>query len=300
MTIGISTGTRGRLRPLFGAILLLTLFLTASLPAAGQAKIFTKKARIADFPIKTVKVVMSGNAILDLALQKEMTERWYLSPYEFCSVDDFNRLESDPNYYFLRFVLRPSDPGLVFLSLMKGGTLETRQTTDTRYELVRLPFAPEGMGSAREYIFLGAFLEILQQYVEDAIAADRLGYLGLWSQNKLLKMSGLTILIADEDISPEGRLRAEQTGGAITVVETDEADAALLEGADNTLVSFCVSPYEPSLRAHCYDMLIRTDTGELYRFSRHRYTSEGKRGFGAAEINMLHNILSRNADRSDK
>ncbi len=300
MTIGINTYTRGARRPLFTAVLLLVLLLTTSLPAAGQAKIFTKKARIADFPVKTTKVVLSGNALLDLALQEEMTERWYLSPYEFCTADDFKRLESDPNYYFLRFVLRTSDPGLVFLSLMKGGTLETRQTTDTRYELVRLPFAPEGMGPAREYIFLGTFLEILQQYVEDAIAADRLGYLGLWSQNKLIKMRGLTILLADEDISPEGRERVSEIGGAITVVGAEDADAALLEGSPDTLVSFCVSPYLPGLRAHCYNMLVRTDTGELYHFSRHRYSSENRRGFGAAEVSMLHNILSRNADRSDK
>ena len=69
--------------------LVLAAFLTLPAPVSGQAKqakIQTRKVKLSDFTTKTTKVVLSGGALFDDALQEEMARRWLVSPYEFCSV----------------------------------------------------------------------------------------------------------------------------------------------------------------------------------------------------------------------
>ena len=79
-------------------ILLLSLLIT---PAVfGQAQINTKKVKIADFTQKTTKVVLTGNMFYDSALQDEIATIWRISPYEFCSLEEFENLKSDGRYYF--------------------------------------------------------------------------------------------------------------------------------------------------------------------------------------------------------
>ena len=69
--------------------------------AAAQAQINTKKVKIADFTEKTTKIVLTGNDFYDLKLRKEITAGWTLSPYEFCTLEEFNFLSTSDNYYFL-------------------------------------------------------------------------------------------------------------------------------------------------------------------------------------------------------
>ena len=97
----------------------LTLLL-ALLPAAlwAQGTIYTKSARLADFPQKTTKIVLSGQQLLDEVLKEEITSRWRISPYEFCTEDEFDALKGVYRYYFLHFEY---DDEFTWMNLYKGG-----------------------------------------------------------------------------------------------------------------------------------------------------------------------------------
>ena len=71
------------------------------LMAGAQAQITTKKVKISDFTQKVTKVVLSGNELIDIALQDEVTARWRISPYEFCTLEEFDRIKTNGDYYFL-------------------------------------------------------------------------------------------------------------------------------------------------------------------------------------------------------
>ena len=71
------------------------------LMANAQAQINTKKIKIADFTQKTTKVVLTGNDFYDVALRNEIATGWTLSHTEFCTLDEFEVLKYDDNFYFL-------------------------------------------------------------------------------------------------------------------------------------------------------------------------------------------------------
>ena len=95
----------------------------ASADAFGQARINTKKHKIADITTHTTKIVLGGNEMTDAALKSEVTARWRVSPYEFCDADEYRRIKEDPDYYFL--IIARSDErkydGILTLTLIKGG-----------------------------------------------------------------------------------------------------------------------------------------------------------------------------------
>ena len=93
--------------------------------ASAQAQIDTKKVKISDFTQKVTKVVLHGNDFYDAILKEEIALRWRVSPYEFCTLEEFEDLKTDSRYYFLITTLgqfrKETAPGLQFLSLVKGG-----------------------------------------------------------------------------------------------------------------------------------------------------------------------------------
>ena len=91
----------------------------------GQAQINTKKVKIADFTQKITKVVLSGNEFFDMALQNEITLGWRISPFEFCTMEEFEQYKISEEYYFLLSVTgkfkKDKIPTIRYLPLVKGG-----------------------------------------------------------------------------------------------------------------------------------------------------------------------------------
>ena len=67
----------------------------------GQAQIYTRKEKLKDMTAKTAKVVLTGDEIFDEALKQAVTTSWTLSPYEFCSNEEFQKIKTDSKFYFL-------------------------------------------------------------------------------------------------------------------------------------------------------------------------------------------------------
>ena len=113
------------------------------LMAGAQAQINTKKVKISDFTEKITKVVLTGNDFYDIALQDEVKARWRVSPYEFCTWEEFQRDRNSSDFYFLLTTSsqfkKETEPGLDLLSLVKGGT---GATINSMLEVVFIPFAP--------------------------------------------------------------------------------------------------------------------------------------------------------------
>ena len=107
-------------------ILLFFAFAIMTASAFAQAQIDTKKVKISDFTQKVTKVVLTGSAIYDGVLQDEVAARWRISPYEYCTLDEFNSLKGSDKYYFLITTKgqfkKEAEPSLQFLTLVKGGS----------------------------------------------------------------------------------------------------------------------------------------------------------------------------------
>lgn len=253
------------------------------LMAFGQAQITTKKVKISDFTQKVTKVVLSGNEFMDTALQDEVASRWRISPYEFCTLEEFNRMKSNGDYYFLLITKgqyrKDSNPSFQFLTLVKGGG----ETLDDMLEVVSMPIACAQFPSGREVAFLPAFLNIIQEFTLEAMDKDTNAYggLGIHADN-LSRMNDCSIVLSEGDIAVDPTLIEDgsvKLGRNVSIAKESEADALMTDGAAGTIVSYIVAPFDPQPGSLCYKMLIDTQEHRLCYYRRHKITEKAGAGF---------------------
>lgn len=260
---------------------------------SAQAQITTKKVKIEDFTEKTLKVVLSGNTFFDSALKSDMKSVWTISPYEFCSLEEFSALKTDPGYYFLIKVKgqfrKESEPGIEFLSIMKGDP-DAGNGMDKMLDLVTFPYCAADSPSGRESVYLPAILEIMQNHILASQETDLIAYgqLGVYSNN-LSKVKDATVLMAEEDLSAEITpvVKRLYFKNGIEMTDADTADECMMDASPDTVVSYTVCPGNPVPGSFCYKVLIDTGNNTLCYFRKHRITRKLGPGFLLEDIKRI-------------
>lgn len=163
------------MKPVIRCLFILLLSAIQFTAGADGMKIYTRKAKLEDFPDRTLKVVMSGNPGFDAVLKEETASRWVLSPYEFCDAQEYDRLRTSSIHYFLTVT---SEDGVVFLSISKGGTEKNTDYLKRPFEVISLPLAKAGKPIEPASRHIAAYLDIIQQFVEAAMESDKTAYIG--------------------------------------------------------------------------------------------------------------------------
>lgn len=258
----------------------------------GQAQIDTKKMKISDFTQKITKVVLTGNQFHDASLESEVTAKWRVSPFEFCTLEEFDELKTDDNYYFLLTTKgqfkKESGPGLVFLTLVKGG--KDVKGVDDMFEIVTFPYASADEPSGREMVFLPTILDIIQNHTLDSMEKDISGYTGLPNYTMNISKSGdMTIVFSENDLSAEvtPQVKNMYFDSNILVLDENSADAYVSPEKVNTLVSYVVYPTSAKPGSYCYKMLVDPQTSRLYYFRKHKITKKAGPGFLAEDIRRI-------------
>lgn len=275
--------------------LALPVLMTQPLPVAGQvkqAKIQTRKVKLSDFPTKTTKVVLSGGEMFDNALQEEMARRWLVSPYEFCSLQEYEALKGSSEYYFLipatTKTKKEAEPGIITLTLLKGGKEKDDDPEKVGFDVISIPCAAAESPSGREFVFLPAFIDIIQRFVSDAMTSDRISYGGLGTYSrKLLRDTGKRILISEDDLAPNVKQDPSWKASGIEIVDEDEADSLFNESADDVMVGYVLAPSDPQKGAVCYKMIISADTHELCYFETHVIKHNAPVGFLPFDMKII-------------
>lgn len=269
-------------------ILLIIALAAISASAFAQAQIDTKKVKIGDFTQKVTKVVLTGSALFDGALQDEVAARWRVSPYEFCSLEEFNSLKNSDKYYFLLTTKgqfkKETEPSLQFLTLVKGGN-QASKGIDEMLEIVSLPIASAEDPSGRELVFLPVFLNIIQKYTVDSMDKDYSAYAGLGNYtSRISKSEGMNIVFSEDDL--DATVTENELAGFV-VTDEDSADKFVMDNTPNTLVSYVAAPSNPVNGSFCYKMLVNAETYELYFYRKHRINAKNGPGFMPYDIRHI-------------
>lgn len=262
----------------------------ASLQA--QVKITTKKMRMSDFTSKTIKVVLTGSELYDEALKNEVSRIWRISPYEFCTFDEFQKLKTSQDYYFLAIMdskmKKESEAGVTVMTVFRGGVDDAENVEKRPLEVVALPFSSAENPSGREFLFMPVMLDIIQIYIDESMTSDRVSYAGInyYSKN-YLKAGKKTIYVASEDLNPDLAIDPEWEEKRMIVKDTDDVDQMLSEGTKDVLVSYTVAPSDPQKGSFCYKYLISPDTHELYYFSKHQISGLNAPGFLDRDMKLI-------------
>ena len=274
-------------------ILTVVLVLLSAVPVWAQGRIETKKYRIQDFRDRITKVVLTGNEFKDGIMKREVIDYWKVSPYEFCTMEEFGKLCTDKSLYFLLTVRgrigKESQAGIDFLTLVKGGP-EAKDGIDAMQEVVTIPYGPAGSGSGREFTYLSAILDIIQDFTLNAMEKDIRGYSGLSIYNANLgKSRKARLFFSEDDLSADAdaAFMARYAGLDVNVKEEDPVDEIFSEGTHNSLCGFMIAPEDAAAGSWCYKMLIGAYDHKLYYFKRHRIGPRKGKGFLPQDIKAI-------------
>lgn len=259
----------------------------------AQAQINTKKVKISDFTQKVTKVVLTGNMFYDSTMEDEIVARWKVSPYEFCTVDEFEELKGNEEYYFLITTKgqfkKETEPGLQFLTLVKGGG-KAEKGIANMLEIISIPVCAAEDPSGRELAFIPAFLDIIQNFTLEAMEKDISAYSGLsnYSTN-LYETKGKKVIFAEEDLSSEitDDVKESCFDEDMLITEADDADDIMLKGEESMAVSYVAAPSDPVPGSYCYKMLIDNHTHSVYYFKKHRITKSTGAGFLVEDVRRI-------------
>lgn len=273
----------------------LILIVSAMMPflAGAQAQINTKKMKIADFQQKVTKVVLPGNTFYDSAFQEDVATRWRISPYEFCTIEEFESLKGNNQYYFMILTQgqfrKEQEPGIQFITLVKGGEGADKGISEM-LEVATVPFAAADSPSGREITYLPALLDIIQNYALGSMEKDfsNLGGISNFATN-ISKASDMEIVFADEDLSNEitEEVIKKEFDSMMQIMDVDDAEEVAAEGRKNTLVSFVIAPEDPVAGSFCYKLLIDAYNHELYYFRKHKISKKTGPGFLYEDIKRV-------------
>ena len=259
--------------------------------ALGQAQITTRREKLKDFTSKTTKVVLTGDEFLDEAVKESVAATWTVSPYEFCSNEEFQNLKGNADFYFLMVVKgqfrRESEPGIDMLTLVKGGEGADKSINDM-FEVVSFPLRSTEDPSGREFVLLPAFLKIIQEHTTSLTDTEMKAYSNIGAKDsKRLRIK--RIFFWAEDFAPQVDEQTKRSLDEDILIkeDEDEVDEIFSEGTFNTVVSYVVAPSEPVNGSICYKMLIGSDNHELYYFKKHKITAKSGKGFLSRDIKSI-------------
>lgn len=259
--------------------------------ALGQAQITTRREKLKDFTSKTTKVVLTGDEFLDEAVKESVAATWTVSPYEFCSNEEFQNLKGNADFYFLMVVKgqfrRESEPGIDMLTLVKGGEGADKSINDM-FEVVSFPLRSTEDPSGREFVLLPAFLKIIQDHTISLTDTEMKAYSSLGAKDSK-KLRIKRIFFWSEDFAPQVDEQTKRSLDEDILIKEneDEVDEIFTEGTFNTVVSYVVAPSEPVNGSICYKMLIGSDNHELYYFKKHKITARNGKGFLSSDIKSI-------------
>lgn len=259
--------------------------------ALGQAQITTRREKLKDFTSKTTKVVLTGDEFLDEAVKESVAATWTVSPYEFCSNEEFQNIKGNADFYFLMVVKgqfrRESEPGIDMLTLVKGGEGADKSINDM-FEVVSFPLRSTEDPSGREFVLLPAFLKIIQEHTTSLTDTEMKAYSNIGAKDsKRLRIK--RIFFWAEDFAPQVDEQTKRSLDEDILIkeDEDEVDEIFSEGTFNTVVSYVVAPSEPVNGSICYKMLIGSDNHELYYFKKHKITAKSGKGFLSSDIKSI-------------
>jgi hypothetical protein len=273
-------------------LILSIIALSLSVTLLAQGTVTTRKYRFSDFPDKMTKVVLSGDEILCSALKQEVVSHWTASAFEFCSLEEFERIKTEDRYYFLILTDQQfkgeESPSLQMLSLVKGGAAAAEGLGEMD-EIISLAVAPVQGGNGRELVFLGGFVQAVQDFILAALESEKTAYRKTdWFNDNYSRYGKMKqVYIPRDDIAPGVTPAQLETmlDEDIHLTDADGADEAYLAAPYNTLVSYVVAPQDAG--SWCYKYLFEAETQQLYFVSRHKLSAKKGAGFLAEDLKKI-------------
>lgn len=288
------------------SILLLTIFVSVSsfaqqtqhldrsIKQFENEKLESRRVYVGDIPSRVTKVVLSkDNSFPDLLFKNAVEKGWYLTPFEYCTYAEFEKIKCDTNYYFLlridKMDKKGEDPSMEFITYVKGGP-KAEEGIGKMTELISLPIYPGEDKNGRIFSYLPTYMNIIQEYLQNVSEGEITPKFNndpyCYPMEKAVDKE---ILFVKEDVLYE--LSDEDLGklfkGHAKYTTQEDIDEAISQERQNTLVSLVVVASDATAGSYCYKMLISTDTYQLFFYRKHKISRRLGAGFMKEDMRRI-------------
>ncbi len=280
-------------------IICISLCISAQLSAFSWDffKVSSKYESIENFSSKTTMVVLPyDGSIPNIMLRQVIKEQWYLSPYEYCTQEEFETLKTNPDYYFLIKVVETQGDkellGVEKLSLRKGGA-QAQEGIDKMPELISIPLQildSELTDDEIQLISLSA--DIIQDYVIETVRMEGDPYIGAELFSSLLEDVGDVEILFSEDclahpVDKYSILNLNMAKEIVVLEDHKFITSALDSYRPSTLIPLIISASGNVADTKCYKFLISTQTKRVVYYSDHTLSKRKPRGFLKKDIRAI-------------
>jgi len=273
-------------------LILLVISLFSLSLASGQKPTKDARNNFRNFGAKTTKVVLSDEGIIDAYIRDAVRKEWKISPYEFCTPQEYETIKEDTTYFFLMrtdgIFNDEYEPSLEFLSLIKGGP-EFKKGLFMSAELISLPLQAKGDESGEIFSFVPSYLHIIQDYIMRVQKNLIVSLTGGQSLGDMAGINGKTLLFKAEDIAYETETDEIKWTfrGRAEIVDQESIESALSGFSEDVAVGLVISPIEGHRGGYCYKLVIDPAESKLYYYKKQRVTSSAPAGFSRSDIKKI-------------
>lgn len=259
----------------------------------AQNVIKETRSTFATFSSHVTKVVIPSTSLADLMLRDAVNKGWRISPFEFCTMEEYNKIKDNPNYFFLLRVdgifRNELESKIEYLTLIKGGP-EVKKGLYSSKNILTLPLQEIEDNSANNLYLLPIYIELIQNHIYKVQKDVSLAFKGntIYS-NKVGEIKDKTFLFAVDFLNyktPDNEF-SELFNGKVKLVMPNQIEDAIIASSPNTIVPIIIKPKGGSSGSYCYKLLVGTDSHELYFFRRHKISTRVPLGFTKEDIRKI-------------
>ncbi|NCC45828.1 MAG: hypothetical protein EOM16_02175 [Bacteroidia bacterium] len=263
--------------------------------ANGYSQNFLREIRntFTSYGAKVTKVVVPSTSLADLMLRDAVSKGWRISPFEFCSMEEYEQLKRDTSFFFLLRVdgkfRRELEPKIEYLTLIKGGP-EVKHGLYSSRNIMTLPLQEADDASGVNLHLLPVYIDVIQNHIYEVQEDISIAFKGnsIFS-DRVSQLKGKKLLFPMEylnyDVSKDEFLTLFQN--KVSIVSREQAEGAFVNSDVATVVPVVIYPKGGSRGSYCYKLLIGTDSHELLFFRRHRISARMPAGFTREDIRKI-------------
>ena len=233
------------MRQLFA--LLFSFFIITN-PSYGQEIFGKAKNNFRNFANKTTMVVANSSDFTDLSIIDAVKTGWKISPFEICTLSDFEKLKTDTSLYFLMRVdgkfKSEGEAKIEYITLVKGGPASKRGISKM-YEIATLPLQAIGDESGEAFFFIPAYIDIIQSHIINVGSEILKAYVGnSFYSDRIDNAGDKKIIFNSADLGFELDAKEADTlfGKKVIIGDESNVERAILESEAETVVGFTISP----------------------------------------------------------
>jgi hypothetical protein len=271
------------------------LLLSLSFSSGVFAQKFIRETRntFTGFGAKITKVVIPSNTLPDMVLRDAVNKGWRISPFEFCTVEEYERLKGDTSYFFLMRVdgryKKDLEPKIEYLTLLQGGP-EVKRGTYNNKNIITLPIQEAEDVSGANLHLLPIYIDVIQNHIYKIQKDVTLAFKGnSFYADRVTEVKDKKLLVAAEFLSftPAETEIQDLFKGKAQLVSQEDVEDAVMANKENTVVTILIKPRGNSRGSYCYKMLIGTDSHDLLFFRRHKISLLLPAGFTREDIRKI-------------